>query len=116
VCSDQALAAYSPTSPRGTAPDALLSIGSSLSSIDAQGVSWRFWQFVPVPQRFLPLALRACTHGHTPAFNNVLLRSRYDALIFRDTAALAMPDTVVRWQRERFRRFWAGLSKLPCRT
>jgi putative transposase len=25
------------------------------------------------------------------------------------------PDTVVRWQRERFRRFWAGLSKLPCR-
>ena len=24
-------------------------------------------------------------------------------------------DTVVRWQRERFRRFWAGLSKLPCR-
>src|ERR1700693_5467880 len=28
-------------------------------------VSGHFWQFIPVPQRFLPLALFACAHGHT---------------------------------------------------
>src|SRR5438309_4268707 len=31
---------------------------------------------------------------------------------WRDTLLYVQPDTVVRWQRERFRRFWARLSKV----
>jgi transposase InsO family protein len=30
---------------------------------------------------------------------------------WRDALVFVQPDTVVRWQRERFRRFWAGLSR-----
>ena len=30
---------------------------------------------------------------------------------WRDTLVFVQPDTVVRWQRERFRRFWARLSR-----
>jgi putative transposase len=30
---------------------------------------------------------------------------------WRDALVYVQPDTVVRWQRERFRRFWAGLSR-----
>jgi hypothetical protein len=33
---------------------------------------------------------------------------------WRDPLFYVQPDTVVRWQRERFRRFWARLSKPPC--
>jgi putative transposase len=34
---------------------------------------------------------------------------------WRDPLFYVQPDTVVRWQRERFRRFWARLSKPMCR-
>src|SRR5689334_862588 len=30
---------------------------------------------------------------------------------WRDALVFVQPDTVVRWQRERFRRFWARLSR-----
>ena len=30
---------------------------------------------------------------------------------WRDALVFVQPDTVVRWQRERFRRFWARLSQ-----
>ena len=31
---------------------------------------------------------------------------------WRDALVFVQPDTVMRWQRERFRRFWARLSRL----
>src|SRR5262252_8043333 len=34
---------------------------------------------------------------------------------WRDPLIYVQADTVVRWHRERFRRFWAGLSKLQSR-
>ena len=34
---------------------------------------------------------------------------------WRNPLRYVQPDTVIRWQRERFRRFWARLSKPPCR-
>ncbi len=34
---------------------------------------------------------------------------------WRSALLYVQPDTVVRWQRERFRRFWARLSKVPRR-
>ena len=34
---------------------------------------------------------------------------------WRGSLLYVLPDTVVRWQRERFRRFWARLSKAPPR-
>jgi hypothetical protein len=34
---------------------------------------------------------------------------------WRGALLYVQPDTVVRWQRERFRRFWARLSKAPRR-
>jgi len=34
---------------------------------------------------------------------------------WRAALAYVQPDTVVRWQRERFRKFWARLSRVNCR-
>jgi hypothetical protein len=34
---------------------------------------------------------------------------------WRKTLIMVHPDTVVRWQRERFRRYWANLSQRPGR-
>src|SRR5206468_10141037 len=39
----------------------------------------------------------------------ITLRSLWDD--WRKPLLYVQPDTVVRWQRERFRRFWARLSK-----
>ena len=43
----------------------------------------------------------------------ISLRSLWDD--WRKPLLYLQPDTVVRWRRERFRRFWARLSKPQCR-
>src|SRR6478609_3372246 len=75
-------------------------------------------QAVAIENAALRLQLAAFRRQRRRPFLTVLDRLFWTTLRslwpgWRGTLLYVQPDTVVRWQRERFRRFWERLSKAP---
>jgi putative transposase len=82
---------------------------------------WSGHQSIAIENAALRLQLRAFQRTRKRPMLTMSDRLFWSALArlwsgWRDALVIVQPETVVRWQHERFRRFWARLSKTKGRT